>query len=463
MRTPDSTAGKKGKCPHCGAVTSIPWQSETAAATAWNDLAAALPATSDGRSRDPVAADKIDFPCAQCGWPVRTPVSAAGKKGKCPSCGAVVQIPSQPPVLAPAPPAAANVGAGRTSSPAPAKPEGKAEVRCPQCAKILRIPAHAVGRTVRCSDCGNEVSTAAAKPAPARTAGAKPAAARSMPVAGLTPLSGATSGLTPLAGSDSGLTPLPDAAPGLTPLPDAVPGLTPLSASDSGLTPPPDAGPGLTPLPGAVPGLTPLPANAPGLTPLPAAGAGLTPFDMGLPALDPVAALGPSGGLPAASQAGAAGSPFAASAASSGGYVNPYQSPSVATAYRPRSGGQTSRGVIMAPAIAMIVISGLTLFLLVILGLIQIILFAAAAAKWGLPELDAPRTAGQIAGFVILLGIQAVILSGARKMLKCQAYGQALTAAILCILPCTAAFLGVPIGIWAVIVLCLPGVRTQFS
>jgi hypothetical protein len=211
-----------------------------------------------------------------------------------------------------------------------------------------------------------------------------------------------------------------------------------------------------------MPGLTPLPIDAPRLTPLPAAGTGLTPLDMGLPTLDPLAALGPSSGLSAAGQLGAADSPFAALAASSGGHVNPYQSPSATAADRPRSGGQTSRGVIMAPAIAMIVISGLTLFLLAILGLIQIVLFAAATAKWGLPELDA-RTAGQIGGFVIALGIQAVILSGALKMLKCQAYGQALTAAILCILPCTAAFLGIPIGIWAVIVLCLPRVRAQFS
>jgi hypothetical protein len=35
----------------------------------------------------------IEFPCTACGQLVRTPDSAAGKKGKCPHCGTIAQIP----------------------------------------------------------------------------------------------------------------------------------------------------------------------------------------------------------------------------------------------------------------------------------------------------------------------------------------------------------------------------------
>ena len=39
----------------------------------------------------------IEFPCPECSHVVRTPDQTAGKKGRCPGCGMVVQIPLRSP------------------------------------------------------------------------------------------------------------------------------------------------------------------------------------------------------------------------------------------------------------------------------------------------------------------------------------------------------------------------------
>jgi predicted RNA-binding Zn-ribbon protein involved in translation (DUF1610 family) len=63
----------------------------------------------------------IEFPCAKCGQLVRTPDSAAGKKGKCPGCGQVQPIPGGEPT-APRPVAVKTPPAQSPPAPVPAKP-----------------------------------------------------------------------------------------------------------------------------------------------------------------------------------------------------------------------------------------------------------------------------------------------------------------------------------------------------
>ncbi len=69
----------------------------------------------------------IEFPCANCGQQVRTPDTAAGKKGKCPNCGHVQRIPagepnpSHSPRPNPKPPATP----AQPSAPTPPKPAKK--------------------------------------------------------------------------------------------------------------------------------------------------------------------------------------------------------------------------------------------------------------------------------------------------------------------------------------------------
>lgn len=83
VRTPAATAGKKGKCPNCQAIVPIPKPTPAAART------------EPSRSGSPVHPSRpIEFACSHCGQPVRTPPGTAGKKGRCPHCDRIVDIPT---------------------------------------------------------------------------------------------------------------------------------------------------------------------------------------------------------------------------------------------------------------------------------------------------------------------------------------------------------------------------------
>jgi hypothetical protein len=86
VRTPLATAGKKGKCPSCGAIVPIP-ESPSAAVTSGPANVRQV------RTRTIAAPQPIDFSCPHCGNLVRPPPGAAGKKGRCPTCKRVVDIP----------------------------------------------------------------------------------------------------------------------------------------------------------------------------------------------------------------------------------------------------------------------------------------------------------------------------------------------------------------------------------
>ncbi len=106
----------------------------------------------------PVAAaptpEKIEFACPQCGLPVRTPLSTAGKKGKCPNCGAIVPIPALLTVAdAIGPPDIATPGR-RPSQ--PAAPQS-GEFSCPYCNNLVRKPPGSAGKKGRCPSCGRVV------------------------------------------------------------------------------------------------------------------------------------------------------------------------------------------------------------------------------------------------------------------------------------------------------------------
>ena len=216
MRAPDAAAGKKGQCPQCGTLNTIPLAGGDTPSTS----SFSPPTPAPGPAPSPAAAGTLEFACGSCGRSMRSPASAAGKKGKCPTCGAVTQIP----LSAPAPAAASSGGGAASGAPI--------VFACPSCQREVKTPAAAAGKQGKCPHCQSVIRIPLSSSGGAAAGG------------GLTPLPG--SGLTPLGGA--GLTPLPGA--GLTPLP-----------SDGGLTP---LGGGLTPLPG---GLTPLPQSS-GLDPL---------------------------------------------------------------------------------------------------------------------------------------------------------------------------------------------------
>jgi hypothetical protein len=66
-----------------------------------------------------------------------------------------------------------------------------------------------------------------------------------------------------------------------------------------------------------------------------------------------------------------------------------------------------------------------------------------------------------VAALVIILG--AVMIFGGMKMRQLQSYGLAMTASILGMLPCTCCcIIGLPIGIWSLVVLMKPEVKAAF-
>ena len=70
---------------------------------------------------------------------------------------------------------------------------------------------------------------------------------------------------------------------------------------------------------------------------------------------------------------------------------------------------------------------------------------------------------GLIANLVTML-VGGIIVAGALKMKKAQAYGLALTSAILAMIPCISncCVVGLPIGIWALVVLMSADVKQGF-
>jgi len=68
-------------------------------------------------------------------------------------------------------------------------------------------------------------------------------------------------------------------------------------------------------------------------------------------------------------------------------------------------------------------------------------------------------------GFGILaIVLAALILVGALKMKKLESYGLAMAASIIAMVPCLSpcCLLGLPIGIWALVVLSKPEVKSAF-
>lgn len=64
---------------------------------------------------------------------------------------------------------------------------------------------------------------------------------------------------------------------------------------------------------------------------------------------------------------------------------------------------------------------------------------------------------------VVVLIVGVIIILGALKMKKLQSHGLAMTASILAMVPCLSACCpGLPIGIWALIVLNNPEVKAAF-
>ena len=335
----------------------------------------------------------IEFGCPSCQQMVRVADAAAGKKGKCPRCGTIVQIPG---------PAAAAPVVAAAPKPKPAKP-GSVSFPCPGCGRTMNAPAAMAGKKGKCPHCQTVVVIG----------GSAPAAAPQSAVDGLQPLG--RGDLQPL-GSPQPVWSDPLAAPSS--------GLAPLGRSDDLFASLPPAGQ-LAP--------TPLPAasNPLGYTPSP------TPVVPSVPAPNPYASYAPS--------------PYGASIPRS--YARPTTAPVK----------------LMIPAVALAIISVLSIGYFAFSALSMLITplppdFAAQRGLQGDPETAVMAyKIGTFIGAAVGALINFGVIAGAVQMIRLRGWGTAKGAAIAAIVPCSLCCLNIPFGIWALIVLNQPDVRRMFQ
>ena len=152
---------------------------------------------------------------------------------------------------------------------------------------------------------------------------------------------------------------------------------------------------------------------------------------------------------------------------------NPYENP-----YQPNPGGNFAGGggpptgnaaeLVNGPAIGLIVTAGIGCAVQA-LGLVMNVLGlgmgAAGAGADGAGGAQMMMSGGLgVVGGLVGIGIGIVILVGALKMKKLESYGFSMAAAILAIVPCLSpcCLIGLPIGIWALVVLNKPEVKSAF-
>jgi hypothetical protein len=125
-----------------------------------------------------------------------------------------------------------------------------------------------------------------------------------------------------------------------------------------------------------------------------------------------------------------------------------------------------ARKQVDGPAIALIVLGVIGILmgvLYVAMGILAGLLAADGGGGPGAP--NAPAQAMLIYGVmgVLFVVYNSVIIAGAVKMKNLKSFGFAMTASIMAIVPCGSCWIvGLPVGIWALVVLNRPGVRDSF-
>jgi hypothetical protein len=135
-------------------------------------------------------------------------------------------------------------------------------------------------------------------------------------------------------------------------------------------------------------------------------------------------------------------------------------------------GRQTALHLVKGPAIGLLV-TAIVGLVLVALGLV-INIMALGGTHIGFGQIQDPEMQKLFSSLSGGLGIAQnvvgaivgiIVLIGARKMKKLQSYQFALTASIVAMLPCISpcCVFGLPFGIWALVVLNKPEVKSQFT
>jgi DNA-directed RNA polymerase subunit M/transcription elongation factor TFIIS len=416
MRTPDETAGRKGRCPTCQLKVQIPANSVAATSSE-----SAVPRSAIAASPKENGPEPIRFDCGSCGKTLSIPATNAGKKGQCPHCGKLMSIPWKSPVAGErwkgTPKQKSKPTPTRTSTPA-APPQltltkaggEKIEFHCSNCREVVRVGAAAAGKKGQCPRCKAVIQIPL----------------KSTSITGLQPI----------------LSDRPTASPRPQPKPTTpTPGLTPLP----NLSP---ASSELTPLDG-LDVLSPL--DPLGLTPLGPAGSVASrdgPFGGDLFGMSPIDD----------------GNPFAKGS-------NPYSAPRLTPAIPVRSRGKGAR---TGAEIVTMICGGCLIFyavlqmIAVLISFVQGTGFFYMASDFRERFADSPDLASRVILVKVVATIIALIqpsfaLAGGIQMIRFKVWGLCLAACILTMVPCNGfCLLGLPLGIWGTVMLSLGSVRSVF-
>jgi hypothetical protein len=124
---------------------------------------------------------------------------------------------------------------------------------------------------------------------------------------------------------------------------------------------------------------------------------------------------------------------------------------------------------VTAPAIALMVVA-IVGFLLQVANLVWRLGFAAVMASQQEQALRQTPFGNMFSGPFVIVGaviailVSGLILFGAIKMKQLENYGLAMAASIIAMIPCISpcCIIGLPIGIWAVVILSKPEVKSAF-
>lgn len=399
----------------------------------------------------------VEFTCPECSQLVRTPDEAAGKKGRCPFCSAVVHIPSPYP-MDPGPGRAAESG-----DPSASDTSDKISFEC-SCGKILSASADMVGNKARCPRCGTMSRV------PPESTAVPPSPPVVKPGPALTPEDLQPKSFKPREErrKRSGFRTMPEPTRG-------VPSHTtiefPCSYCEKLVRTPASAAgkkgrcphcnavvliPRESPIIEATDLLEELPDEdvPPTLQPL------FPDLMEDLTTTPPIVADPPPGGGSSASRPEPL-SPLAMVQSTPASPARP----------APGRRAQTSKAWVIIPAVVLILYALPNMF--------GVIVFTAVSGwdiKQGrMPRFSAPPEeplpVSQPAAFLIVaviaftaFSIFVIILAGAVHMLKYEDWGLSLTACMLALLPCNifCCWITFPIGVWGIIALSLPDVRRSF-
>lgn len=135
----------------------------------------------------------------------------------------------------------------------------------------------------------------------------------------------------------------------------------------------------------------------------------------------------------------------------------------------PPGAGGNARDEVAMPAILLMVIAGLGI-LIALLSFLMPSMMASLLNNPSLPQelrdqLQAQQGQSSPLSGIPLLILSALVFFGALQMKNLRNYGMALAAAIIACVPCVGSCccIGIPVGIWAIIVLRKPHVRAAFT